>query len=117
MKEHAWVGGVAQYEPPARVRPLRGFLSVRGEHVHWSTSGSVWKRSGGGKVAFSEIQPVARDPDGSVVIAWRNPEEQHLAFWPAGGLPEDTADAVLATLERLRRDGVMPRADARLIPA
>ena len=94
-----FIGGVAVFTPPARVRVRKGFIKLAlnvpsesliagfaPQSLCWSARRGMAGRSDVGAIPLGDIALLRCDPDGSVVVAYweggQRGQERQLAFWP-----------------------------------
>jgi hypothetical protein len=106
-KTTVFVGGVASYAPPARVRVRKGFIKLAPKSLGWSARRGMAGRSDVGTIPLEHIALLRCDPDGSVVVAYweggQGGQERQLAFWPDKRQPL-SANEVLEEIERWADD-------------
>ncbi len=109
-QDEVWLGRLARYAPPARVRRLQGTVRLNDDGLRFVGLGVI-SRGVEGVVAASEIETILVDNDGSIVVAWRDGDsrEQHVAFWP--DRRDESSETIAAKWENWRAS----RAAANLV--
>lgn len=117
-----FIGGVAVYAPPARVRVRKGFIKLARNvpsgsliagfaprSLCWSARRGMFGRSDVGAIPPEHIALLRCDPDGSVVVSYweggQRGQERQLAFWWGRNMRQlGNANEVLEEIERWTDD-------------